>query len=86
MDKIEWSNIRKEELNCRTANNNESIPVLNNGDSIVLDNFNGYQWFKLSSIVLVQKIISSNSPYIWEEPWKDAIHKFIPYQVKDADK
>ncbi|NOU20048.1 MAG: hypothetical protein HOO91_21030 [Bacteroidales bacterium] len=68
------------------VNNNEAIPVLNNGDTIVLDDFDGYQWFELSSIVLVQKIISSNSPYIWEGSWKDAVHKFIPYQVKDADK
>jgi hypothetical protein len=35
------------------VNNNESIRVLNNGDSIVLDDFNEYQWFELSSIVMV---------------------------------
>jgi len=68
------------------VNNNEGIPVLNNGDSIVVDDFNGYQWFELSSIVLVQKVISYNKPDSWDGPWKDAIHKFIPYQVKDADK
>jgi len=71
---------------CLPVNNNESIPVLNIGDSILLDDFNGYYWFELSSIVLVQKVISSNKPDSWEGPWIDANHKFIPFQVKTADK
>jgi len=70
---------------CLPVNNNESIPCLNYGDSVLLDNFNGYQWFELSSIILMQKIISTNS-YVWEGTWKDATHKFIPYQIKDSDK
>jgi len=68
------------------VNSNESIPIMNNGDSILLDDFNGYQWFELSSIVLVQKVISDNKPDSWEGAWKDASHKFIPFQVKNADK
>ncbi|NOU17060.1 MAG: hypothetical protein HOO91_05830 [Bacteroidales bacterium] len=71
---------------CLPVNNNESIPVLSKGDSILLDDLNGYQWFELSSIVLVQKVISYNNPDSWDGLWKDANHKFIPFQVKNADK
>jgi hypothetical protein len=71
---------------CLPVNNNENIPVLSTGDSIVLDDFNGYQWFELSTIVLVQKVISDNNPDSWDGAWKDVSHKFIPFQVKNSDK
>jgi hypothetical protein len=63
------------------VNANEQVPVLNDGDLIQSENFNGYQWFELSSIVLVQKIISVAAPVRWEGLWKDAVHKFLPYQA-----
>lgn len=68
------------------VNSNEEIPVMNSGETIVLDSFNGYQWFDLSSIILVQKIISFTEPDKWEGHWKEARHKFIPYQVVIAGK
>jgi len=71
---------------CLPVNINESIPFMNIGDSIPLDDFNGYMWFELSSILLVQKVISFNLPDKWEGTWREANHKFIPFQVKTADK
>lgn len=52
-------------------------------DLIAVENFNGYQWFELSSVLLVQKIISFNALPVWEGPWKNAFHKYLPYQVMD---
>jgi hypothetical protein len=61
---------------------NEQIPVMNLGDPIVIDDFNGYRWFELSTIVLTQKIISVNQPPIWEGNWTSALHKYLPFQVQ----
>jgi hypothetical protein len=61
---------------------NEQIPVMNIGDPIVRDDFNGYRWFELSTIVLTQKIISVNQPPIWEGNWTSALHKYLPFQVQ----
>lgn len=68
------------------VNNVEEIPVMNRGESIMLEDFNGYYWFELSSILLVQKVISFTSPPLWEGHWKNAAHKFLPYQVIENDK
>ena len=59
----------------------EQIPVMNPGDSIVSEDFNGYHWWELSTIVLVQKIIYFNHSPVWEGNWKNAVHKYVPYQV-----
>ena len=63
------------------VNGSEEIPVMNKGESIVPENFNGYQWFELSSILLIQKIISFTGPPVWEGHWRNASHKYLPYQV-----
>ncbi len=67
------------------VNSAEEIPVMNSGDSIVTGNFNGFQWFELSAIVLVQKVISGTSPDRWEGHWKNAVHKYLPCQVAVND-
>ncbi len=68
------------------VNGNEEIPVINTHERIVLENFGGYHWFELASIVLVQKIISNIEPVVWLGPWKNAMHKFVPFQVVDNGK
>jgi hypothetical protein len=64
----------------------EEMPILKMGDSIFLSNFQDYFWYELSSIVLVQKIISSTQPPVWEGPWKNASHSYIAFQIVDVDK
>ncbi|HPH86650.1 MAG TPA: hypothetical protein PLC48_14365 [Ferruginibacter sp.] len=68
------------------VNNNEEVPVMNSGATIPLGNFDGYRWFELSSVMLVQKITSFTEPPVWEGHWKNAIHKFLPFQVADSGK
>ncbi|MBI5372948.1 MAG: hypothetical protein HZA79_13080 [Sphingobacteriales bacterium] len=67
------------------VNSAEEIPVMNSGDSIVTGNFQGYQWFEISAIVLVQKVISATAPDRWEGHWKNAVHKYLPCQVMVND-
>jgi hypothetical protein len=68
------------------VNDNEEVPVMKNGQSIVPEDFNGYHWFELSSILLVQKIISFTAPDVWEGHWKNAVHNYLPYQVNENGK
>ena len=63
------------------VNNLEEVPVMNAGDDIPLQHFNGYQWFELSNVLLLQKIISFTQPPVWEGHWKNAKHKFMPFQL-----
>jgi len=63
----------------------EEIPVMKKGDLIPLSNFESYQWFELSSIILVQKLISFTQPPVWEGHWKDAVHRYLPYQIVVTD-
>ncbi|CAN5759187.1 hypothetical protein BH11BAC3_BH11BAC3_11890 [soil metagenome] len=65
------------------VNASEQIPLMNTGDVIAVENFNEYHWLELSSILLVQKIISFTSPPIWEGQWKNAFHQYLPYQLTD---
>ena len=64
----------------------EKIPVMKLGDLVQLNDFDGYRWFELSSVILVQKIISFTQPPVWEGDWRNAAHKYLPYQVVVGDK
>ena len=68
------------------VNESEEIPVMSRGDLVVPGNFSGYHWFELSSILLVQKVISFTAPPVWEGHWKTAVHKYLPYQVVADEK
>ncbi len=63
----------------------ESIPVLNMADSIPVANFNGYNWYNASSIILAQKITGETGDPYWQGDWKNATHRFIPVQVQKAN-
>lgn len=63
------------------VNINEDIPVMKKGESIPGGNFNGYQWFELASIVLIQKITSLTQPPFWRGRWLEAVHNYIPFQI-----
>lgn len=84
VDKLQFLITSNIEVNL-PVNSSEQIPVMDKGESIVLEDFNGYHWFQLSSIMLVQKVISFSAP-VWEGHWKNAIHKYLPYQVVENGK
>lgn len=65
---------------CMPVNSLESIPLMNLSDKIPVGNFNNYNWYNASGVVLVQKIITNETNF-WEGDWKDATNKFIPVQI-----
>lgn len=63
------------------VNTNGQVPVMSNGDLIPLDNFGGYNWWLVSSVLMVQRIENVNGDVSWVGPWKGAIKKYLPFQM-----
>ena len=57
------------------------VPVMNKGEQVPLDNFNGYEWWLVSSVILMQRIEDINGAITWEGQWKGAIKKYLPFQL-----
>lgn len=74
LDKLQFLIFSNISVNL-AVNLTEEIPVMNKGQIIVTGNFDGYQWFELSPVVLLQKIISFVAPPVWEGHWKSATNK-----------
>lgn len=60
---------------------NDQSPVLDKGDQIGLTQ-KGYNWYEISSIVLAEKITGMTEPVHWEGRWKNAVHQYLPIQIK----
>lgn len=82
-DKKQW--YVTSSFNASLPVEDESIPVLKMADSIPVANFNGYNWYNASSIILAQKVIGEVGDPIWQGDWKNAAHRFIPIQLKKAN-
>ena len=65
-------------------NASESIPLMRLADNMPIGNFAGYNWYNAASIILAQKIIGINNPPYWLGDWKEAIHRYVPLQLKKA--
>lgn len=59
----------------------EETPVKENGETVFLSSFNGYNWYEVSSIILVQRIEGMYAPIFWEGNWKTANRKYLPFQL-----
>ena len=79
VDKMQW--LLSSSFYTNLPVKEERIPVMDTGDSIHIRNFNGYEWFNASHIVLTQKIIGITGDPYWEGDWKQAAHQFAPFQV-----
>lgn len=80
VDKVQFLASSNIDVNL-PVNSKEEIPVISKGTKIVTNDFDGHHWFELSSIILVQKLISVSAPIVWEGNWKNATRKYVPYQV-----
>ncbi|MFT3843467.1 MAG: hypothetical protein QM725_00290 [Lacibacter sp.] len=63
------------------VNANEETPVMGIGDRIYLSAFNGYNWFEVSSIILVQRVEGLYGPIFWTGNWQAAYHRYLPFQL-----
>lgn len=62
-------------------NEQEEVPVMNSYTLIPKNSFSGYDWWGASAVMLVQKVISIDSPDYWEGHWLQATKKYLPFQV-----
>lgn len=63
------------------VNANEETPVMGVGDMIYLSSFNGYNWYEVSSIILVQRVEGMYGPIFWTGNWQTAYHRYLPFQL-----
>lgn len=56
-------------------------PVMNKAEMIPIADFNGYHWWLVSSVLLVQRIESMDGAITWEGDWKTAAKKYLPFQM-----
>lgn len=59
----------------------EHVPVLDSGDWIPVDNFDGYNWWLVSSAILVQRVETADGAISWNGHWKEAVKKYLPFQL-----
>ncbi len=64
-----------------TVNSNEETPVMEKGETVFLSSFNGYNWFEVSSIILVQRIEGVTGSVFWTGNWKTASRKYLAFQL-----
>ncbi|MFT3681632.1 MAG: hypothetical protein QM791_15280 [Ferruginibacter sp.] len=57
------------------------MPVLNKGQQVPLTNFNGYEWWLVSSVILVQRVENINGNVSWLGLWQGAVKKYLPFQL-----
>jgi hypothetical protein len=80
LDKVQY--MVSSDIYTRLAVNiNEETPVMNKSNIIPLESFKGYNWYELSSIALMRKIIGVSVPVFWDGNWKTAEKKYLPVQV-----
>jgi hypothetical protein len=62
-------------------------PVKSTDDIIHTGNELPYEWWAISETFLAQKVMSETQPPYWEGNWRNANHKFFPYQfIRDGKK
>lgn len=85
-DKKQW-NIQSSFFANLPVNDKETIPQLNKGDSIPVNNFSDYTWYNASNILLAQKVFHEYlAPPFWDGHWKAAQNRFVPIQIIQNDK
>jgi len=63
------------------VNHIEQVPMLNKADTVFLNNFNGYNWYEISSITLIERVENLAGTIIWRGNWRTAAKNYLPVQV-----
>ena len=63
------------------VNTLEQVPVMSIGDSIPLSNFNGYEWWLVSSVIMVERVENTAGQVWWQGHWQGAVKKYLPFQM-----
>ncbi|MES2849612.1 MAG: hypothetical protein V4685_11190 [Bacteroidota bacterium] len=63
------------------VNSSEQVPIMNRGDLIPLANFSGYEWWLVSSVLMVERVENTGGQIWWQGHWQGAIKKYLPFQM-----
>ena len=63
------------------VNHLEQVPMLDRSDTVFLNNFNGYNWYEISSVILVEKVEDVAGTIVWRGNWQTAAKNYLPVQV-----
>ncbi len=66
---------------CLAVDQQESVPRMVAGQAIPLTAFNGYQWWRVSSCVLMQRVEDITGALRWEGNWAGAVRQYVPFQL-----
>ncbi|HSK14163.1 MAG TPA: hypothetical protein VK907_13175 [Phnomibacter sp.] len=85
VDKRQWL-ITSNFYTYLPVNAMETIPVLEKDSNIPFSNFNGYNWYNASSIVLIERVEDIHGHFTWNGAWLNHQKKFLPFQVLEGHK
>ncbi|MFY7899967.1 MAG: hypothetical protein ACOVNY_07265 [Chitinophagaceae bacterium] len=68
------------------VNNNEQVPVMNPNETITINNFNGYEWYGGSEIVLMERQENAIGNMSWSGNWLGTQKKYLPFQIYQNNK
>ncbi len=68
------------------VNASSYVPVMNKGDLIPIENFNGYEWWLVSSVLLVERVENAGGDIFWQGHWKGVVKKYLPFQMIKNDR
>lgn len=68
------------------VNDNQEAPCMNRNDIIPLENFDGYHWNLVLSVMLVERWEDGAGNITWHGNWKAAVKKYLPFQLNINNK
>ncbi|MCU0380905.1 MAG: hypothetical protein MUE58_06910 [Chitinophagaceae bacterium] len=80
VDKRQWLVVTDEHI-LLPINYIEQAPVKRKGDLIPLQDFEGYQWWGLNEVTLIERAEFANGNIIWRGNWQGATRQYLPVQV-----
>lgn len=80
VDKYEFS-VGADAMTRLPLNAVSEMPVCDRGFVIPAFDFSDYSWYQANAVVMMRKIVKDAFPDRWEGLWKNAQHKYIPFQV-----
>jgi hypothetical protein len=66
--------------NLLVSDDNQA-PVLNKPDTIPLNNVNGYSWWAVSAVTMIERIENIDGSIRWDGLWKNAVKRYLPIQL-----
>jgi hypothetical protein len=80
IDKWTWSIITSR-FGYLPVSLDDALPVMEKGDNIPLENFNGFEWYVANEIILMQRFENLTGQISWGGQWMNAQKKYLPISL-----